>query len=266
MKITNNPDPKPVFWGAKIPRVSMPCQPAADRICNFSEVALGYTLEQAQAEASRCLQCKKPFCVAGCPVEVEIKEFIAAIARQLEEATALFAIPTACPLFAAGCALETQCEGECILARKRRTCCHWPLGTFCGRSLHCRQPLRAAYWWRMFAFCPPLPPSKPPVLPALALARPALLALATLPLVGAKVTIFEALHEPGGVLVYGIPEFRLPKSIVAEELGALAQLGVEFRNNWVGGRTFSVQELLDDGYDAVFIGLARACPFSSISW
>ncbi len=261
MKITNNPEPKPVFWGAKIPRVSMPCQPASERVCNFSEVALGYTLEQAQAEASRCLQCKKPFCISGCPVEVEIKDFIAAIAHgNLEEAYRIIrdtnSLPAVCGRV---CPQETQCEGECILARKGEPVAIGRLERFVADHYIAANP------------CEQLTGGDACVLPASAFKKaprvacigsgPASLTCAGyLATRGAKVTIFEALHEPGGVLVYGIPEFRLPKSIVAEELGALAQLGVEFRNNWVGGRTFSVQELLAEGYQAVFIGVGAGLP------
>ncbi len=260
----SNPPASSVLWGAKIPRVGMPCQPAQERICNFQEVALGYTLEQAQAEASRCLQCKKPFCVAGCPVEVEIKDFIRAIGHgNIDEAYRIIrntnSLPAVCGRV---CPQESQCEGACILSRKGDPVAIGRLERYVADQYIAANPCEQLTGGDTCVL-PPAPGSGLDTAPRIACigSGPASLTCAGyLATRGAKVTIFEALHEPGGVLIYGIPEFRLPKSIVAEELGALAQLGVEFRNNWVGGRTFSVQELLEQGYQAIFIGVGAGLP------
>ncbi|MBQ4133258.1 MAG: NADPH-dependent glutamate synthase [Desulfovibrionaceae bacterium] len=240
-------------------RVPMPAQPPAVRISNFKEVALGYTAEQAMAEAGRCLQCKNPLCVPGCPVEVEIKEFIKCVADgELDEAYRIIrktnSLPAVCGRV---CPQETQCEGACILARGGQPIAIGRLERFVADNYIAKNPC-ARMTGEDGACCPAA--GSGPKFACIGSGPASLTCAGHLAARGAKVTVFEALHEPGGVLVYGIPEFRLPKWIVAEELGALKSLGVEFRLNWVGGRTFTIQELFSEGYAAVFIGVGAGLP------
>jgi len=226
----------------------MPEQPASRRITNFEEVALGYTLEMARAEAGRCLQCKKPACRAGCPVEVDIPAFIgkiaqgdiAAAASVIREANSL---PAVCGRV---CPQETQCEGACVLGKRG-------------------EPVAIGRLERFVADARPVgrrsAPTRPDLKVACIGAGPSSLTVAGyLASLGVKVHVYEALHEPGGVLVYGIPEFRLPKAVVRRELDAMRALGVEFHTNWVGGKTVTVQDLLDRGFAAVFIGVGAGLP------
>lgn len=243
--------------GVKIPRVKMPCQPVEQRIDNFEEVALGYSLQDAMAEASRCLHCKNPRCVAGCPVEVQIPQFIAALsAGDCEEAYRIIRATNSLPAVCGRvCPQETQCEGVCVLAAKGEPVAIGRLERFVADRFIAANP------------CQQLTGENAcqvnldgPKIACIGSGPASLTAAGYLAARGARVTVFEALHEAGGVLVYGIPEFRLPKSVVAEEIGALRALGVEFRLNWVGGRTIGVQELLDMGYKAVFIGVGAGLP------
>jgi len=239
-------------------RVAMPCQPADVRAHNFTEVALGYTHEMALEEARRCLQCKKPLCVQGCPVEVEIKDFISALAEdKVEEAYSIIKRTNALPAICGRvCPQEDQCEGKCILGKKgepiaigrleRYVADHYLASDACARvtgEAACVMPDDA-------------------VKVACLGAGPASLTVAgDLAARGISVTVFEALHVVGGVLVYGIPEFRLPKTLVVEkEVNALKQMGVNFVTNWVGGRTILVEELLAQGFSAVFIGVGAGLP------
>lgn len=242
--------------GAKIPRTDMPCQPADVRNRNFKEVALGYSKEQALSEASRCLQCKKPLCRDGCPVEVRIPEFIAAVANDnLAEAYEIIkstnSLPAVCGRV---CPQEHQCEGKCILSKKGEAVAIGRLERFVADHAMAdpcagmtKDNTCAVLDENLKVACIGSGPSSITVAGYLA-AR------------GIKVTVFEALHEPGGVLIYGIPAFRLPKDIVAAELKGLSDLGVEFRPNWVGGRTISVDQLFAQGYKAVFIGVGAGLP------
>lgn len=240
-------------FGVKIPRTDMPCQSPADRVRNFREVALGYTPEMAEAEASRCLQCKKPLCRSGCPVEVRIPEFIAEITKgNLGEAYRILrstnSLPAVCGRV---CPQEKQCEGACILGKKgdpvaigrlERYVADNALAGACDTDPGCaasRSDVRVA--------CIGSGPSS-------------LTCAGYLAALGARVTIFEGLHEPGGVLIYGIPSFRLPKDVVARELDTLRDLDVDIRTNWVGGRTVEVRGLLAEGYKAVFIGVGAGLP------
>ena len=246
----------PLKKGSKVGRVDMPCQPAAVRAHNFDEVALGYSLEQAQTEASRCLQCKKPRCVAGCPVEVRIPEFIEQVLNgDIAEAYRILkstnSLPAVCGRV---CPQENQCEGQCILGVK-------------GESVAIGRLERFVADHAMSGLCEGLTDDNtcaivnPDLKVACIGSGPASITVAGyLAARGIKVTLFEALHEPGGVLIYGIPAFRLPKNIVAAELDGLRQHDVEFRTNWVGGRTVSVQSLFDEGYKAVFIGVGAGLP------
>ena len=240
----------------KTPRTDMPCQPADVRRHNFDEVALGYSPEQARLEASRCIRCKKPRCVQGCPVEVRIPEFIAKVADgDIAEAYRIIkstnSLPAVCGRV---CPQENQCEGECILGVKGEAVAIGRLERFVADHV-------------MNNLCEGTTPDNAcrPVNPDLKVAclgsGPASVTVAGyLASLGIKVTVFEALHEPGGVLIYGIPAFRLPKNIVAAELDGLREHKVEFCTNWVGGRTISVQKLFDEGYKAVFIGVGAGLP------
>lgn len=235
----------------------MPAQSPAARIGNFKEVALGYTAEQALAEAERCLQCKNPRCVPGCPVEVEIKDFIKCIvAGNLEDAYRIIrntnSLPAVCGRV---CPQENQCEGACILAKTGQPIAIGRLERYVADNYIAANPCA-----RLTGDETACSFSHGPKIACIGSGPASLTCAGHLAARGARVTVFEALHEPGGVLIYGIPEFRLPKRIVAEELGTLKNLGVEFCLNWVGGRTFSIQELFDEGYSAVFIGVGAGLP------
>ena len=239
-------------------RVSMPCQPAHLRVRNFREVALGYSPGMALEEAQRCLQCKKPLCVKGCPVEVPIKDFIKALADgNLEEAYAIIKKTNSLPAICGRvCPQEAQCEGKCVLNAKGQPIAIGRLERFVADSYlvssACRQ-LLGSNECRM-----PDPNTRVACIGS----GPASLTVAGyLAGKGISVTVYEALHELGGVLQYGIPEFRLPKKeIVGTEIGMLRQLGVEFVTNYVGGKTFQIRELFDQGFKAVFIGVGAGLP------
>ncbi len=235
----------------KVSRQPMPEQSAEVRRRNFEEVPLGYTAETAMLEASRCLQCKNPACVTGCPVEIDIPGFISRIKEgdfagaiaKLKEKTAL---PAVCGRV---CPQELQCESKCILGKKDEPVAVGRLERF------------AADWERTQGEV------KVPVLPAktgksvgVVGSGPASLTVAgDLILKGHDVTVYEAFHKAGGVLVYGIPEFRLPKAIVQAEVDYLTKLGVNFELNSVVGRTETVDELLER-HDAVFIAVGAGLP------
>jgi glutamate synthase (NADPH/NADH) small chain len=232
----------------------MPRQDPEIRGKNFDEVALGYTAEQAQAEAIRCIQCPKHPCIDGCPVEIDISGFIKAIGdgdmlgavRILKDKNSL---PGICGRV---CPQETQCEVVCTLAKKEA-----PLAI--GRLER-----YVADWERanMKSASSPIVQSAPTgKRVAVVGSGPAsLTAAAELAKLGHSVTVFEALHVAGGVLMYGIPEFRLPKSIVQAEVGYVASLGVELELDTVVGKTITVDELLSDGYQAVFLAPGAGAP------
>jgi len=231
----------------------MPCQDAKVRAKNFDEVALGYSKETAIAEASRCLSCKKEPCRQGCPVEVPIPQFIAKVAAgdfagaiaAIKEKNAL---PAVCGRV---CPQESQCEKYCVLNKKGD-----PVGI--GRLERF-----VADWEREQGIKPVecAPPTGKKV--AVVGSGPAGLTVAAdCAQAGHKVTVFEALHVPGGVLMYGIPEFRLPKAIVQSEIDNLRKIGVDVRVDTVIGAIDTVDELLEDeGYDAVFIGTGAGLPY-----
>jgi len=240
------------------PRVPMPNQPADERRCNFDEVALGYTKEMAMQEARRCLQCKKPKCVKGCPVEVPIPQFIAELAKgDVEKAYQVIkstnSLPAVCGRV---CPQEIQCEGACILGVKAEPVAIGRLERFVADEyMH----MDACDLITAKPECPLIDEEKK--VACIGSGPSSLTAAGYLASRGCKVTVFEALHEVGGVLVYGIPEFRLPKEkIVAKEVNALRELEVEFVTNFVGGKTFSIQDLFDQGYKAVFIGVGAGLP------
>lgn len=232
-------------------RHPMPEQPAEVRRRNFGEVALGYDMETALAEANRCLQCKTAPCRKGCPVEVNIPDFIHLIrenkyeeaAQKIKEKSSL---PAVCGRV---CPQETQCESQCVLNHKGNPIAIGRLERFVADYEREQGSVK-------------LPEIKPlGIKVAVVGAGPAgLTAAGDLALAGYDVTIFEALHKEGGVLVYGIPEFRLPKDIVASEVAYVKQLGVKIVTNVVIGKTLTVEDLFEDGFEAVFIGSGAGAP------
>jgi glutamate synthase (NADPH/NADH) small chain len=233
-------------------RIPMPEQDPDLRRRNFLEVPTGYTPEMAMAEAGRCLQCKKPACVKGCPVNVDIPAFIDLLAGgDITAATRNLwsknALPAVCGRV---CPQEIQCEGLCILGKKGDPVAIGNLERFC------------ADYEREFG-TGELPPSAAPTGKKVAVvgSGPSGLTVAgDLVVKGHEVTILEAFHKPGGVLVYGIPEFRLPKEIVAQEGNFIERLGAKVDCNQVVGRTVSLTELFDQGYDAIYLGVGAGLP------
>jgi glutamate synthase (NADPH) small chain len=237
----------------KVPRQKMPEQEPKVRARNFEEVPLGYSPETAELEAGRCLQCKKPSCVEGCPVQIDIPAFIKDIKEKnfsgaimkLWEKTSL---PAVCGRV---CPQEAQCEQLCILGKKEEPVAVGRLERF------------AADWQRTKGEFK-LPPKADPTGKKVAVigSGPSGLTVAgDLILKGHEVTIFEAFHKPGGVLVYGIPEFRLPKAIVESEVNILEKLGAKVVCNAVIGRTTTIEELVtEEGFDAVYIGVGAGLP------
>jgi glutamate synthase (NADPH/NADH) small chain len=239
--------------GGKIPRQPMPEQDPKERSGNFKEVPLGYTPELAQLEAERCLHCKNPVCVPGCPVEVDIPAFIRLVVdgRFFEAAAKIReknSLPAVCGRV---CPQEDQCECGCILGKRWEPVAIGRLERFV-----------ADYDREFGKFEMPEMASPTGKRVAIVGSGPAGLTLASdLVKKGHEITIFEALHEPGGVLVYGIPEFRLPKDIVRAEVRYLERLGVRIEINVVVGKTVTVDELLGaEGYDTLFLGVGAGFP------
>lgn len=238
----------------KIPRVPVREQDPAIRATNFEEVCYGYNLEEARLEASRCLDCKNPRCVAACPVGLQIPRFIAALhAGDLPLAAEVIAADSSLPSICGRvCPQESQCEGACILGIKGEPVAIGKIERFIG-DWKLENPTAEA------AATTPRNGHKVAVVGS----GPAGLACASdLAKWGYEVTIFEALHQVGGVLVYGIPEFRLPKErIVAREIGNVERLGVKFETNVIVGRTVTIDSLLDEeGFEAVFVGSGAGLP------
>ena len=232
-------------------KVQIPEQQPTVRNKNFREVALGYTPKMAVEEAARCLQCKNAPCVKGCPVNVQIPKFIKKITEQdfdgaYEVIAQTNSLPAVCGRV---CPQESQCEGLCVRGIKTE-----PVGI--GRLERFAADYKIA---RKDTSVPEI--KKNGIKVAVIGAGPAGLTCAgDLAKMGYSVTIFEAFHVPGGVLMYGIPEFRLPKEIVKTEIESLKKMGVEIRTNSVIGKLFSVDELFEDGYKAVFIGSGAGLP------
>jgi glutamate synthase (NADPH/NADH) small chain len=243
----NNPKPK-----VQKEVVPMPKQKPEVRRRNFNEVALGYTEEQAIAEANRCLQCPKPQCVQGCPVEICIPAFIKSIHEgKYEEAIAEIKKKNALPAICGRvCPQEEQCQKFCVLGKVGDPVSIGRLERF------------VADWERAREIKIPDKASPTGKKVAVIGAGPAGLAVAAdLVKLGHGVVVFEALHLPGGVLVYGIPEFRLPKSIVQAEVDYVKKLGVEVKLGYLVGRTYTIPELLKkEGFDAVFVGTGAGLP------
>lgn len=237
-------------------RVPMPCQPPKERAHNFMEVALGYTGEMALEEALRCLQCKKPRCVTGCPVEVPIRDFIKAVTEgDLPEAYRLIKTTNSLPAVCGRvCPQEHQCEGKCILVAKGQPIAIGRLERFVADS-HLAD-IKTTPGSDMQACNLPDNTKKVAILGS---GPSSLTCAGVCANAGLKVEVYEALHEAGGVLVYGIPSFRLPKDVVAAEINGLRDMGVDFKLNHVGGRTVNIDELLKE-YDAIFIGVGAGLP------
>lgn len=238
------------------PRNEMPRQDPRVRGRNFNEVALGYSQEQAIAEANRCLQCKKPACVEGCPVSVRIPEFILALRegdmwRSVEMLKDKNNLPAICGRV---CPQETQCEEKCVLGKKFEPVAIGRLERYVSDwEIHqgVRTPAVGASTGKRVAVIGAGPSG--------------LTCAGDLAKMGHQVTLFEALHAPGGVLSYGIPEFRLPKSIVRTEVQYVQSMGVELKLNTVVGKLATVDELFAQGYDAIFLGTGAGLPmFMSI--
>jgi glutamate synthase (NADPH/NADH) small chain len=235
-----------------IPRQGMPTQDAEARKHNYNEVALGYPEETAILEAARCLQCKRPKCVEGCPVGVNIPAFIARLREgdmpgAVHSLKADNSLPAICGRV---CPQETQCEALCVLGKKH-------------------EPVAIGRLERYVADWDLAHPSAPPELPApsgkkvavIGCGPSGLTCAGDLARYGHDVTIFESLHAPGGVLIYGIPEFRLPKKIVHSEVNYVRSLGVQIRLDMVIGKSYTLDELLNDqGYDAAFLGTGAGLP------
>ena len=229
----------------------MPSQAPDARNKNFLEVALGYTEEQALDEAQRCLHCKNKPCVSGCPVQVRIPEFIEkAAAGDFEGAYQVIAQSSSLPAVCGRvCPQESQCEKHCVRGVKGE-----PVGI--GRLERF-----VADWHNQHAQEAPKKPASNGHKVAVVGSGPAGLTCAgDLARLGYAVTVFEALHTAGGVLVYGIPEFRLPKAIVQKEIDGLKAMGVKIETNMVIGRVLSIDELLEQGFEAVFIGSGAGLP------
>jgi len=236
----------------KIPRQEMPMLDPQTRIHNYDEVALGFNEEQALLEALRCLQCKKPKCIEGCPAGVDIPGFINLIKEKeyqkaLDKIREKNCLPGICGRV---CPQDELCEKNCIQGKKNQPVAIGALQRFVAD-------------WELKNGSP----SKPEIKPsgkkvAIIGSGPAGLAVANdLALMGHKVTIFEALHAPGGVMLYGIPEYRLPNAIIQKEVDYIRNLGVEIKTNVMIGKTQTVNELFDAGYDAVFVGTGAGIPW-----
>ena len=237
----------------KIPRVPVREQDPKVRATNFDEVCYGYNAEEAMLEASRCLNCRNPRCVGACPVSIRIPEFIAHVTSgNFSEAAAVIAKDSSLPAVCGRvCPQETQCEGSCILGIKGEPVAIGKLERF------------VADWSRENGGVKPeVAPSNGKKVAVIGSGPAGLACASDLAKLGYDVTIFEALHRPGGVLEYGIPEFRLPKDkVVAAEINSVKALGVRIETNVIAGRTVTVDDLLDnEGFSAVFIGSGAGLP------
>jgi len=236
----------------KIPRQKMPAQMPKERIKNFKEVPFGYTPEMAMSEAKRCLQCKKALCIGGCPVEVNIPGFVLMIAQgnfidAAKELKKTNSLPAICGRV---CPQEDQCEKVCVLTKKYQPVAIGNLERFAADYERKQGEVEI----------PEIAPSTGKKVAIVGSGPAGLTVAGDLIKLGHQITIFEALHKAGGVLVYGIPEFRLPKTIVQAEVDYLIKLGVEVKTSQVIGKLFSIDELFEQGYQAVFIGTGAGLP------
>ena len=240
-----------VMPNMSLKKTPMPEQDPKVRARNFQEVSLGYTAEQAIEEANRCLKCKNPKCVTGCPVNIRIPDFIAKVQEgDFKAAYEIISSTNALPALSGRvCPQESQCECHCVRGIKGEPVAIGRLERFC------------ADWYRENINAMPEKVENNGTKVAVVGSGPAgLTAASDLAKKGYAVTMFEALHTAGGVLVYGIPEFRLPKAIVANEVKKLEALGVEVMTNMVIGRVLTIDELFDMGYKAVFVGSGAGLP------
>ncbi len=239
------------------PRVAMSLLDPGYRAGIFSEVGQGYSLEEAVSEAQRCLQCKKPTCIKGCPVDVDCKSFIRMVAEQdLRGAFAKIKETNSLPAICGRvCPQENQCEKTCKLRPTGHPVAIGRLERFVADNFYaqtsCEDETGATE-------C--LPVDENLKVAAIGSGPSSLTLAGCLAAQGVKVTIYEALHSPGGVLVYGIPEFRLPKSVVQREIDSLKNLQVDFECNYVGGMSLGLSELFHQGYQAVFLGVGAGLP------
>ena len=246
--MTDAPPRKPNMDPKKVP---IPEQKPGERIKNFNEVALGYAPEQAVQESLRCLQCKNRPCVAGCPVSVMIPEFIKKVSEEdFEEAYRLLVKENCLPAICGRvCPQETQCEVLCVRGKKGEPVGIGRLERFVADYAMEHIPEKA------------IEVKKNGIKVAVAGGGPAGLTCAgELARLGYEVTIFEALHALGGVLMYGIPEFRLPKKLVEREIASALRLGVKIEKNVIIGKSVTVEELFEEGFQAVFIGCGAGLP------
>ncbi len=241
----------------KIPPQPMPEQDAEERTDNVNEVPRGYTEELARKEAMRCLQCKKSPCVRGCPVEIDIPAFIESILEgnyreSINKIKETNILPAVCGRV---CPQEEQCQKYCIVGKSRKSV---------NEAVQIGKLERFVADWERKEAEVEMPEIKPDTGKKVAVvgSGPAGITVAAdVRREGHEVTMFEALHKPGGVLIYGIPEFRLPKSIVVDEVNNLQKMGVKLKENHVIGRIFTIDELLEEeGYDAVFVGTGAGLP------
>ncbi len=240
-----------------IPQQEMPVRDPMERRRIMDEVALGYTAAQAQAEANRCLQCKNAPCMEGCPVKVPIPAFLAAAATgDFKKAADIIKTANLLPAICGRvCPQETQCQGKCTVGKSLKDA---------EKAVSIGRVERFAADWERENGMMTVPEAAPPTGKRVAVigSGPAgLTAAADIRRAGHGVTVFEAFHKTGGVMVYGIPEFRLPKEIVATEVDMLKKMGVEFRTNFLVGRTATLIQLLrEEGFDAAFIGTGAGLP------
>ena len=250
--MSENQNPERKLKASGLPRHDMPEQSPRKRAANFEEVPYGFSLQMAMDEASRCLQCKKPRCMGACPVHIKIPEFVADIARGDPAAAAAklktqTALPAVCGRV---CPQETQCEGSCVLGIKGKPVAIGSLERFAAdyvRLNNLEEPPQKA-------------PDTGKRVAIIGCGPAGITAASELALAGHEVEIFEGLHYPGGVLMYGIPEFRLPKEIVTHEVEGLKKLGVKIHLNYLIGQMQPLDELLKNQFDAVFIGSGAGLP------
>lgn len=227
-------------------------QPADERIHNYEEVPYGYTPQEAIAEATRCLECARPGCIKGCPVNIDIPGFLKFIAEgDFRSAVNVIKATNALPAITGRvCPQEEQCEGVCVLCKRYESVGIGRLERFVADWEAAQGPLPA----------PQLPPPTGKKVAVVGSGPAGLTVAADLAKLGHQVTIFEALHEAGGVLIYGIPEFRLPKSIVSREVEYVCSLGVKLVKDFVVGKAATLDELLQQ-YDAIFLGTGAGLPW-----
>jgi len=236
----------------KAPREPMPKQEVKERVKNFNEVALGYTEEQSKSEAERCLQCPKPLCVQGCPVDINIPEFIRLIveSKYVEAAKKIKEDDILPRMTGRVCPQEDQCEAQCVLGVKGSPIAIGRLERFVSDYEAANTELEA----------PAIRAKKSKKVAVVGSGPAGLTVAADCARMGYDVKVFEALHKPGGVLAYGIPEFRLPKEIVGREVETLKKMGVELECNVIIGKTISIEQLFNEGYEAIFLGVGAGLP------